>query len=71
MEPNNKFINLFPLRHPEGFELDYKLTVDACNLDYLDINEKDFMKIDVQGYELKVLKGAESSLKELLGLITL
>ena len=68
LEPNNKFINLFPLRHPEGFELDYKLTVDACNLDYLDIDEKDFMKIDVQGYELKVLRGAESSLRELLGL---
>lgn len=68
LEPNNSFINLFPLRHPEGFELDYKLTVEACDLDYLDIYEKDFMKIDVQGYELKVLRGAEESLKELLGL---
>ena len=26
------------------------------------------MKIDVQGYELKVLEGSESSLKEILGL---
>jgi len=37
-------------------------------LDSLDFKAKDFMKIDVQGYELKVLKGAESSLNELLGL---
>ncbi len=68
MEPNNKFINLFPQRHPEGFELDYKVTVDACALDTLEFKAKDFMKIDVQGYELKVLKGAESSLNDFLGL---
>jgi len=68
LEPNPNFINRFPQRYPQGFDLDYKVTVDACELDSLDFKAKDFMKIDVQGYELKVLKGAESSLNELLGL---
>ena len=68
LEPNNNLINRFLLRHPEGFELDYKVTVDACNLDSLDFEAKDFMKIDTQGYELKVLEGAKFSLQELLGL---
>lgn len=68
LEPNYDLLNLYPQLHPVGFELDYKVNVDACDLDSLDFEAKDFMKIDVQGYELKVLKGAESSLSELLGL---
>jgi len=68
LEPNNNFINLYTKRHPEGFELDYKVTVEASDLDSLEFKAKDFMKIDVQGYELKVLKGSEESLKEILGL---
>ena len=67
LEPNYNLINRFTQRNAVGFELDYKVTVDACDLDSLDFEAKDFMKIDVQGYELKVLKGAESSLNELLG----
>ena len=47
---------------------DYKVTVEATDLDSLKFKAKDFMKIDVQGYELKVLKGSEDSLKEILGL---
>ena len=68
LEPNNDFINLFKKRHPEGFELDFKVNVEAIDLDSLDLKVKDFMKIDVQGYELKVLEGAKYSLKEILGL---
>ena len=34
----------------------------------LEFVAKDFMKIDVQGYELKVLQGAKESLSEILGL---
>jgi FkbM family methyltransferase len=68
LEPNNSFINLYSQRHPEGFEIDYKVTVEASDLDSLEFEAKDFMKIDVQGYELKVLKGSEDSLKEILGL---
>ena len=68
LEPNNNFINLYTQRHPEGFELDYKVTVEASDLDSLEFETKDFMKIDVQGYELKVLKGSKESLEDILGL---
>jgi FkbM family methyltransferase len=68
LDVNFNLLNRFPHRNLKGFELDYKVTVDAYDLDSLEFEAKDFMKIDVQGYELKVLKGAESSLKELLGL---
>jgi len=68
LEPNHKILDRFPERHLEHFELDYKVTVDASNLDSLEFEAMDFMKIDVQGYELKVLEGSEYSLKEILGL---
>lgn len=68
LEPNNSFINLYPKRHPEGFELDYQVAVDATDLDSLEFKAKDFMKIDVQGYEINVLKGSETSLRQMLGL---
>lgn len=68
LEPNHKMLNRFPERHLEHFELDYKVTVDATDLDSLEFEAMDFMKIDVQGYELKVLEGSEVSLKEILGL---
>ncbi len=68
LEPNNDFINRYTKRNPQGWELDYKVTVEATDLDSLEFKAKDFMKIDVQGYELKVLKGSEDSLKEILGL---
>tara|TARA_B100000674_G_scaffold495476_1_gene523047 strand:- start:44 stop:1024 length:981 start_codon:yes stop_codon:yes gene_type:complete len=68
LEPNNNFINLYPERNPKGFELDHKVSVDAIDLDSLEMEAKDFMKIDVQGYELNVLRGSEESLKEILGL---
>ena len=68
LEPNYKILNRFPERHLEHFELDYKVTVDASDLDSLEFEAKDFMKIDVQGYELKVLEGSKSSLKDILGL---
>lgn len=39
--------------------------VDAVKIDDLDINQEiSFMKIDVQGYDLKVLKGAEKTIKK-------
>lgn len=68
LEPNHEILNRYPENHLEHYELDYKAVVDASDLDSLDFNAKDFIKIDVQGYELKVLKGAESSLKDILGL---
>ena len=39
--------------------------VDAIKIDDLDINQEiSFMKIDVQGYDLKVLKGAVKTIKK-------
>jgi FkbM family methyltransferase len=66
--PNNDFTNLFPKRHPDGFEINFQANVEGIDLDTLEFEAKDFMKIDVQGYELKVLKGSETSLRDILGL---
>lgn len=68
LEPNSALISLYREKHPEGFELDYKITVDARELDSVDCMAKDFVKIDVQGHEAQVLRGAENSLHEILGL---
>ena len=39
--------------------------IDSIKIDDLNIKQKiSFMKIDVQGYDLKVLKGAEKTIKE-------
>ena len=39
--------------------------IDSIKLDDLDIKKEiSFMKIDVQGYDLKVLKGAEKTIKK-------
>ena len=68
LQPNMDLINRYSKRHPEGWELDYEISVSARDLDSLEFVAKDFMKIDVQGYELKVLQGAKESLSEILGL---
>lgn len=68
LEPNYEILNRYPMKHLEHYDLDFKAVVDASDLDSLDFIAKDFIKIDVQGYELKVLQGAKSSLKDILGL---
>ena len=68
LEPNHDLLNLYPMNQLEHYELDFKTAVDASDLDSLNFAAKDFIKIDVQGYELKVLQGAESSLMDILGL---
>lgn len=67
LEPNMDLINRYKKRHPELWELDYEVGVEARDLDSVEVEAKDFMKIDVQGYELKVLQGAKESLSEILG----
>ena len=54
-----------------GFELDKKITIDVTTIDDLvfsnelkDKNYGEILKIDTQGAELKILKGAERTLKE-------
>ena len=67
LEANIDLISRYTKRRPEGWELDYEVSVEARDLDSLKFKAKDFMKIDVQGYELKVLQGAKESLSEILG----
>ena len=64
--PNYEFSNLFPFK--ERFLVDKTLEIDCLSLDALNINELDFIKMDIQGGELKVLEGGEESLKKCLGL---
>lgn len=45
------------------------ITFDSIRPLYADINDKFFLKIDTQGYESKVLDGAEETLKYCTGLI--
>lgn len=49
--------------HPlEGIE-QQEITVDAVQLDQLDLGPVGFLKVDVEGEELNVLKGAENHIK--------
>jgi len=41
--------------------------IDMISLDSLNV-DLDFIKLDTQGYELQILKGAEHSLKNILGI---
>ncbi|MEC8599807.1 MAG: FkbM family methyltransferase [Bacteroidota bacterium] len=64
--PNYKFLNQF--KRPERFEIESNVKVDATDLDNLKIKGIDFIKIDVQGGELNIISGAETSLKDCIGL---
>ena len=64
--PNRTFLDRFP--NSERFDVEYKTTMECVALDDLDISENDFIKIDVQGGELSILKGAEKNLLSTLGL---
>jgi FkbM family methyltransferase len=64
--PNKKFTDLFP----DATRFDV-LSVDNMKtrtLDSLDLDNSDFIKIDIQGGELNALKGGEDLLKNTLGL---
>ena len=64
--PNYSFTNLFP--NPKRFSIIDTLSIDAVKLDSLKILNIDFIKLDIQGAELKVMEGASESLNECLGL---
>ena len=65
-KPNYKFLNLFPYK--ERFLIDKVSDIDCVSLDSLKLDYIDFIKIDIQGGELKVLEGASESLNKCLGL---
>jgi len=65
LEPNIDFLKNF--RDIERYEIVNKLNVKCKKLDSVNINKIDFIKIDVQGYNLEVLKGSIESLKKCIG----
>lgn len=62
--PNRNFLNRFP--KPERFEIEKTARIEATSMDVLHekriIADLDFIKIDVQGAELDILKGGASLL---------
>ena len=65
LEPNKDFLKKF--RDMERYEIVKRLKVKCKKLDSLNIDKIDFIKIDVQGYNLEVLKGSKDSLKKCFG----
>ena len=64
-EPNFEILNKFS--NSERFEIISKETTKTTKLDDLGL-KADFIKMDIQGAELKALKGAEKLLNETLGI---
>jgi FkbM family methyltransferase len=65
-KPNKNFINLFP--DSKRFGVLKKETIQTKKLDNIKINNSDFIKLDIQGGELKALFGGEKTLEETFGL---
>lgn len=63
--PNSEFLGRFP--DSERFDVLETANVDCLALDSLQITKVDFLKIDIQGAENDVLKGASSALEKVLG----
>lgn len=53
--PNHEFLKLFPSH--DRFDVLKNLTISAVTLDELQVDRPDFIKLDIQGGELNVLKG--------------
>jgi len=64
-EPNAEFLSRFP--DVERFDIVEKIPTDCVCLDSVDVPNIDFLKLDIQGGELDVLKGAAKTLKSALG----
>ena len=65
-EPNSEILNKFP--DSKRFDVVETAIVDCVSLDSLNLPKIDFLKIDIQGAENDVLKGASSMLNSVLGL---
>ena len=64
-EPNFNLLKNFP--DSERFKIVEKEKITLSPIDSLNINNIDFVKIDTQGSELKILEGGENTFDEVLG----
>ena len=64
--PNFKIIKKF--KNYKKFKIQKKINIKMRTLDSLNLKKADFIKIDTQGYNLKVLKGSRKTLKKLIGI---
>ena len=65
-EPNRSFLDKFP--KAERFDVNDTFKCSAKRLDQIELKGPYFIKMDIQGGELEVLKGASSTLKKNLGM---
>jgi len=65
-KPNYKFLNQF--MNSERFKIESIIELDSIDLDNLEIEGIDFIKMDVQGGELNIISGAENNLPKCIGL---
>lgn len=65
-EPNLSLVEQFP--NPERFKITGSIDVSVKTLDSLNLIQADFIKIDVQGGEYHVLKGASKTLEKTFAL---
>jgi FkbM family methyltransferase len=66
---NDAHRNAAPISKYTGVESVRIETLDAVAGPYLQSSRKPFLKIDTQGYELEVLRGAEQTLNQICGLL--
>ena len=64
--PNRDLVDLFP--DSERFNIEGSVELQAIKLDDLGLKSCDFIKLDIQGGELSVLKGASQLLEKNMGL---
>lgn len=64
--PNRDFLDKYPDKR--RFDVLNKSFVESRRMDEIDIEHPDFIKIDIQGGELSVLKGSTTTLKRTFGM---
>lgn len=65
-QPNSSFLAKFP--NTQRFDVEETIPIDCVSLDSVNLPKIDFLKIDIQGAENDVIKGASSTLESVLGL---